>query len=204
MSSSRTGGPRGLAQRVVVLGGGGSRRLGQDKLAAQLGASTVLDTLLAGLVGVLADAQITVVGPARPTCVPVRWCQESPPGGGPVAGLAAALPDDPDAVVGVVAGDQPFAAAALPVLLGARGQADAAIGVDSSGRDQPLLGAYRTGPLRAAIGAQASGRAVHSVLSQLTVVRVSLDAAWCLDVDTAADLATARAMAKPRTPTLER
>lgn len=189
---------------MIVLGGGASRRLGQDKLAAPLGASTVLDTLLTGLADVLAGVPITVVGPARPTCVPVRWCQESPPGGGPVAGLALALPDDPDALVAVVAGDHPFAAAALPGLLGACGRADAAIGVDSSGRDQPLLAAYRTGPLRAAIGAQAHGRSVRSVVSQLTVVRVPLDAAWCLDVDTAADLAAARAMAQERSLTLER
>ena len=181
---------------MIVLGGGGSRRLGQDKLAAQLGATTVLDTLLAGLVDVLGAPSITVVGPARPTCVPVRWRQESPPGGGPVAGLALALPDDPSAVVTLVAGDHPFAAAALPVLLGARRGADAAIGVDPSGRDQPLLGAYLSGPLRSAIGPQPHGLAMRPVVSRLTVVRVPLDAQWCLDVDTAADLAAAREVAQ--------
>lgn len=186
---------------MIVLGGGGSRRLGHDKLAAQLGTATVLDTLLAGLVDVLAGPQITVVGPARPTCVPVQWCQESPPGGGPIAGLAFALPDDPAAVVSVVAGDHPFAAAALPVLLSARCGADAAIGVDPSGRDQPLLGAYLSGPLRVAIGADAHGRSVRSVLSRLTVVRVPLETLWCLDVDTEADLAGARDVAQARAPT---
>lgn len=189
---------------MIVLGGGDSRRLGQDKLAARLGRTTVLDTLLTGLVDVLGSAQITVVGPTRPTRVPVRWCRESPPGGGPVAGLALALPHDPAAVVTVVAGDQPFAAAALPLLLGAREPADAAIGVDSQGRDQPLLGAYLVGPLRAAIGTEHRGRSVRSVLSQLTVVRVPLAAIWCLDVDTEADLLAAREAAQARSPTLER
>ena len=179
---------------MVVLAGGGSRRLGHDKLTASLGrGATVLDTLLAGVRGALPLVDVTAVGPEVATTHPVTWVREDPPGGGPVAGLSAGLRglDDGDVAV-VLAGDQPFAGPALPLLLAALGTADAAIGVDPSGADQPLTGCYRVGPLRRAVGDAPAGRSVRSVLALLTVVRVDLSARASLDVDTAADLARAR------------
>lgn len=183
--------------QVVVLAGGSSRRLGEDKLAATLGSSTVLDTLLLGIAAVLPQVPVTVVGPERAAAVEVTWRREHPTGGGPLAGLGAALTDvDQLAVVLALAGDQPFASPALPVLLAALAaagtSADAAIGVDPTGHDQPLLAAYRAGPLNQAMGAAPGGRSVRDVVGRLTVVRVPLPARWCLDVDTAADLAVAR------------
>ena len=183
---------------MVVLAGGGSTRLGHDKLAATLGRRvTVLDTLLAGVRDALPTVDVTAVGPHRTTGAPVTWVREDPPGGGPVAGLSAGLGglDDDDVVV-VLAGDQPFVGPALPQLLEALGQADAAIGVDPSGADQPLTGCYRVGPLRRAVGAEPAGRSVRSLLASLTVVRVALSAHAGLDVDTVADLAAARAVAE--------
>jgi len=207
---------------VVVLGGGDSRRLGHDKLAASIGGRSLLDTLLAGLVANLPGVQVAVVGPERATQLPVTWCREEPAGGGPVAGLAVALAlapaADPRAVVALVAGDQPFAAPALPQLVsaldaallaapdstllaapGRRGDSigvDGAIGVDPAGRDQPLLAAYLAGPLRHAVGAHPAGQSMRSVLSRLSVVRLPLEGLWCLDVDTAADLDAARRVAR--------
>lgn len=181
------------AALVVVLAGGGSGRLGHDKLAAALGRTTVLDTLLGDLAAAWPGVPVTVVGPQRATATSVTWRHEDPPGGGPVAGLARALGGvDPAAVVAVVAGDHPFATPALPLLVAALGEADAAIGVDPSGRDQPLLGAYVAGPLLRAVGAHAAGQSVRGVVGRLTVVRVPLLARWCLDVDTPADLDDAR------------
>ena len=199
---------------VVVLGGGDSRRLGHDKLAASIGGRSLLDTLLAGLVANLPGVQVAVVGPERATQLPVTWCREEPAGGGPVAGLAVALAlapaADPRAVVALVAGDQPFAAPALPQLVSALDAAllaapgrrddsigvDGAIGVDPAGRDQPLLAAYLAGPLRHAVGAHPAGQSMRSVLSRLSVVRLPLEGQWCLDVDTAADLDAARRVAR--------
>ncbi len=191
---------------MLVLAGGGSRRLGHDKLAATLGRGvTVLDALLAGVHDALPLVDVTAVGPRRTTTQPVTWVREDPPGGGPVAGLAAGLVglDDGDVVV-VLAGDQPFVGPALPLLLAARGDADAAIGVDPSGSDQPLTGCYRVGPLRRAVGADPAGRSVRSLLTALTVVRVALSVPASLDVDTAADLAQARSVADgpPGAPSL--
>ena len=186
--------------RVVVLAGGGSRRLGHDKLAATLGRGvTVLDALLAGVRDALPFVQMSAVGPHRTTTQPVTWVREDPPGGGPVAGLAAGLVGlDDDDVVLVLAGDQPFVGPALPLLLEALGEADAAIGVDPSGADQPLTGCYRVGPLRRAVGADPAGRSVRSLLTALTVVRVALSVQASLDVDTAADLARARDVTQVR------
>src|ERR671921_203860 len=90
----------GRLRRVVVLAGGGSRRLGSDKLVADLDGRGVLEALL--------DA--------------VR-----------AAGLAAGTGSDDDDLVAVLAGDQPFGAAALAVLTAACSgdrSLDGAVGVD--------------------------------------------------------------------------
>jgi molybdopterin-guanine dinucleotide biosynthesis protein A len=139
----------------------------------------------------------------------VRWARERPPGGGPVAGVAAGLgavlaelPDLPWVVV--LAGDQPFAAEGVPALLAARtdgaddaddadGAVDAVVGVDGEGRDQPLLAAYRPVALAAQLTGEVAGRSMRSLLAGLTVRRVVLPPRSCLDIDDAAALEQARA-----------
>ncbi|GAA4351461.1 molybdenum cofactor guanylyltransferase [Angustibacter luteus] len=185
---------RRILDVVVVLAGGGSRRLGHDKLAARLDGVSVLDRLLAGVRGAAPDVPVLVVGARRATSVPVRWVREEPPGGGPVAGLARALDEVPDeAVLAVLAGDQPFAGAALPALLAAwPAQDDGVCAVDDGGRRQPLLALYRAGALRAAVGPSPVGRSMRSVLAGLALVEVAVPEPLLLDVDTEADLDRAR------------
>lgn len=197
---------------VIVLAGGRSARLGEDKTTADVGGATVLDRLLDGLARELPGVPVIAVGPRRPTTLDVTWVREEPPGGGPVAALAAALcaaspaiaggPDDE--VLAVVAGDHPFAAPAVAHLAAALGTAgpavDAVIGTDGDGRLQLLLGVHRGAALRAAVGDLAtgaeglSGRSVRAVVQRLRVQPVPLLPAWSLDVDTAQDLARARAI----------
>jgi molybdopterin-guanine dinucleotide biosynthesis protein A len=192
---------------VVVLAGGGSRRLGQDKTRVLVGALPVLDRLLSGLAEVVPGVPVVVVGPQRPTAAPVTWCREDPPGGGPVAGLAAGLaqpvpqretPVSDDGVLAVLAGDLPFAAPAVGLLLAALASApagtDGALGVDPDGDDQLLIGVHRTGPLRRAVAARAGVGSVRGVVSRLSVVRVPLPSPMTLDVDTPEDLERARAL----------
>lgn len=201
---------------MVVLAGGSSARLGEDKTTADLGGTTVLDRLLDGLARELPGVPVTAVGPWRPTTQQVAWVHEQPAGGGPVAALAAALcaspppvplaaGDGPDEeVLALVAGDHPFAAPAVALLtsaLDAAGPAvDAVIGTDGGGRLQLLLGVHRGPALRAAVADLAvesggvSGRSVRAVVRRLRVEPVLLQPAWSLDVDTAQDLARARAM----------
>jgi molybdopterin-guanine dinucleotide biosynthesis protein A len=192
---------------VVVLAGGGSTRLGQDKTRADVGGVAVLDRLLVGLGEVMAGVPVVVVGPERPTVRPVLWCREEPPGGGPVAGLAAGLaqpvgdpptPVPDDGLLAVLAGDLPFAAPALTLLLAAVAAAppgtDGALGVDSGGDDQLLVGVHRAGALRRAVAAQSAAGAVRAVVRRLSVVRAPLPWPLTLDVDTADDLERARAL----------
>jgi molybdopterin-guanine dinucleotide biosynthesis protein A len=127
--------------------------------------------------------------------------REQPPGGGPVAAIRAGLAVVRTEVVAVLAGDLPFlTAGVLDELLGALAD-DGALAVDDTGRDQLLLGVWRTPALRAAV-ARAPGHApVRRVLAPLTVARVRPVVAggspppW-RDCDTPADLARARAEAQ--------
>jgi hypothetical protein len=107
------------------------------------------------------------------------------------------VPDD--GVVAVLAGDLPFAAPAVGLLLAALASApagtDGALGVDSRGDDQLLVGVHRTGALRVAVAARSGVGSVRGVVSRLSVVRVPLPWPLTLDVDTAEDLEQARAVA---------
>nr|WP_107437407.1 DUF6457 domain-containing protein [Streptomyces qinglanensis] len=61
---------------------------GADKPAVTVGGRPLLDRVLTAC----GDAAATVVvGPRRPTCRPVLWAREEPPGGGPLAALQAGL-----------------------------------------------------------------------------------------------------------------
>ncbi|MER5478427.1 DUF6457 domain-containing protein [Streptomyces sp. NPDC002734] len=95
---------------AVVLAGGAARRLGgADKPGVRVGGRALLDRVLAAC----ADAGRTVVvADPRSTARPVRWARESPPGGGPVAALAAGLELTTADVVVVLSADLPFLDAA--------------------------------------------------------------------------------------------
>ena len=198
---------------VVVLAGGGSRRwAGRDKTGVLLGGVPVLEHAVRG-VAAAADVDlgdVVVVGPpehpARPrlaldTSLPatepargVRWVREEPPGGGPVAGLAAGVGALTPAVTRVVvgAGDAPFAGEAVPLLLDGLDEGlDGAIGVDAEGRDQPLLAVYRVAPLRAALSVFPSESSLRELVGRLRVARVPVGERPALDLDTPEDLATA-------------
>ncbi|MFI8824284.1 DUF6457 domain-containing protein [Streptomyces sp. NPDC053431] len=77
------------AYDAIVLAGGAARRLGgADKPGVRVGGRALLDRVLAGC----RDAGRTVVvAEPRGTARPVEWTREEPPGGGPVAALAAGL-----------------------------------------------------------------------------------------------------------------
>lgn len=196
-ATASVAGPPGtepVSVSAIVLCGGRSSRLGRDKTAERLGASTVLDRLLDGLPG---PWPVICVGPERPTTRAVDWAREHPPGGGPNAAIAAALDRVTTDLVVVAAGDLPFAAAAARDLADALRQpdptrVDACYALDADGRVQPLLAAYRTAALRAALPDPPQGTPARLVATRLAHrgVRVEPDAA--LDVDTEADLDRAR------------
>jgi molybdopterin-guanine dinucleotide biosynthesis protein A len=184
----------------VVLAGGEGRRLGGVvKPALAVGGRQLLDIA----VDVLAGAQvIVVVGAPLPTSSSVTWIREEPAGGGPVAGLAAALPllHSPHTVV--LAADLPFVTmAAVDQLVAAIGDAAAVIAVDDAGHDQPLIACFATDALRAALPAEPHGASMRSLLSELAtqdaIIRLDLggDPPVTWDCDTAADLTRAQELA---------
>ncbi len=180
------------AVSAIVLAGGTARRFGSDKLAAPLGDSTVLDRLLDGLPGPN-EWPVVCVGPARATSRPVHWVRENPPLGGPVAAIAAGLASGriPEGIVVVLAGDQPYAAAAalrLSALLDQSPDADAVVSVDDRGRTNPLLAAYRIEALRGALPADPGGAAARSLLDRLSVLPLRVGDEESRDVDTPEDL----------------
>lgn len=173
---------------AVVLAGGTARRLGGvDKPALLLDGRPLLDHVLAAVAG--AD-RIVVVGPERPSAVPVIWRRESPPGGGPVAAIAAALPDLTAPYCVVVAADLPRIAPAVPVLTKAIEDHDAAVLV-SGGRVNYLAAAWRTDALRAAIanGGDPAGAAARTLYAGHDIVEVTDAGGWGRGCDTWADFA---------------
>jgi molybdenum cofactor guanylyltransferase len=186
---------------AVVLAGGKAARLGgQVKPQLVVGDGTILDAVLAAV----ADAgRRVVVGPPQPVPAGVRLVREQPPGGGPVAALHAGLAEVEADVVAVLAGDLPFVTADLVRDLLGRLTGDGVLVVDDTGRDQLLLGVWRTAVLRAALPAQAAHVPLRRVLGALSVRRLrppvlpGRPPPWT-DCDTPADLARARDWAAAR------
>lgn len=183
---------------AVVLAGGGGRRLGGvSKADLVVGGRRLLDAVL----DATRDARAVVVVAPEEVAVPsgVRRTLEDPPGGGPVAGIAAGLAALPDADHGtvpwvlVLACDVPAAARAVPALTGAVGDAtDGAIVADAHGRDQPLLGLYRRSALAdvlGRLGRDVHGARVRDLVDALHLVRVEDPGDAASDVDTWADAA---------------
>lgn len=188
---------------ALVLAGGGGRRLGGvDKPSVEVDGAALLAAPVAAAAG--ADP-LLVVGPPRPG---VRTVREDPPGGGPVAAIAAGLAHVTGPVTVLLAGDLPFVDAAtvrrllnlltssLPSAAGPAG----AVLVDPEGWDQLLLSAWWTVRLRSAIAAvDPAGASVRRTLGGLPILRLPADPAgrpvW-FDVDTPAELERARAQSR--------
>lgn len=177
---------------AVVLAGGAGRRVGgADKTTLALGGGpSALERVLAAVAGA---ERVVVVGPRRelPGAVQPDWVREEPPGGGPLAAVAAgvaAVDRDLPAPAGrsgpvggraeavlVLAGDMPLVGAAVDALLAAAADGpDGAVLVDAAGVRQPLAAAYRPGWLTdrlAALGDPA-GQPVRRLLDGAAVTEV--------------------------------
>ncbi|MBF4567616.1 NTP transferase domain-containing protein [Plantibacter sp. VKM Ac-2880] len=198
---------------AIILAGGRSSRLGGVAKASLLHDGRTL-LQLAIEAARLTDGAIVVVGPDVETTGPVRFVREHPAFGGPAAAIAAGLDvlREPGSLpslgrsrgVAILACDMPGAAPALAVLLETAALAtdpepgvDGWIAVDAGGRDQPLLGVYRSDALERRVAeleaAQPSGDltgvAVRHLLSGLELRRVAVPEGGSADVDTWADAA---------------
>ena len=186
---------------------------------------------------VVVGPDVETAEPAAETTEPVRFVREHPAFGGPAAAIAAGLHAlrEPQATrnlrspsaplrspslsrgVAVLACDMPGAAPALAVILETAALAtaqepdvDGWIAVDAGGRDQPLLGVYRSDALERRVAelqaAQPSGDltgvAVRHLLSGLDLRRVAVPEGGSADVDTWTDAAELGVVASdtPTTP----
>ncbi|MEV6687788.1 NTP transferase domain-containing protein [Streptomyces sp. NPDC051130] len=197
-----------MSYDAIVLAGGAAQRLGgADKPGLHVGARTLLDRVL----DACADAAATiVVGTRRPTSRPVRWTREVPPGGGPVAALDAGLRQTSATRVLVLSADLPFLDRdTVRALLDAPGP-DGVMLRDPGGRDQPLVAAYRTEPLRREIALLATehgtlaGLPLRALTAELDLTTVTGAAPLAsFDCDTWDDLAAARARIREHGTVLE-
>lgn len=163
---------------AIVLTGGRSSRLGVDKATALVAGRRMIDRVLAQL----PEVPVVVVGP-DPEVPGVIVTREDPPGGGPAAGIAAALPLVHSEWVAVIAADMPFG---VPVLTGLPREADAVV-PRAGGHPQPLCAWYRV----AALNGLGPGVSMRTVLAGLQVHYVDVPEDAMADIDTPADLAAA-------------
>jgi molybdopterin-guanine dinucleotide biosynthesis protein A len=210
----------GIGYSAVVLAGGAGRRLGGPaKPALPMAGRPMLARVLAATE---AATRRVVVGPATlAPLVPagVALTMEDPPGGGPVAALAAGLAaldgaataGSPGEVVAVFAADLPLLsrpavdrllAALAPDSSAAAARIDGALYVDDDRRRQWLCGAWFLDAVRSRLDAMAvgraqaalAGRALRELFGPLRVAEVTTPdgepPAW-YDCDTAAQLAAA-------------
>jgi molybdopterin-guanine dinucleotide biosynthesis protein A len=170
---------------VVLAGGRGSRLGGVDKASVVVDGRTLLDHVLDA---VTSAHRTVVVGPRKDDVPGVTWTREDPPGGGPLAGLAAGLAHVDTGLVVVLAVDQPgITRSTVDRLLAAVGDTGAVL-VDDDGRAQWLIGAWRTRELRRALPADPRDASMRSVLGPLDPVAVTARPGEARDVDTPQDL----------------
>ncbi|GGU28053.1 molybdenum cofactor guanylyltransferase [Streptomyces lavendofoliae] len=183
-----------------MLAGGAARRLGGvDKPGVSVGGRTLLDRVLGACRGA---GRTVVVGGRRATVRPVVWAREEPPGSGPLAALAAGVRHVEADTVVVLSGDLPFLQdGGVRQLAGALadGDAEGVLSVDPDGRDQPLVAAYRTEPLRRELALLATehgnltGLPLRLLVRELRLLRIPSAPLASFDCDTWEDIATARA-----------
>ncbi|MEP6666722.1 MAG: molybdenum cofactor guanylyltransferase [Nocardioidaceae bacterium] len=182
---------------IVLAGGRGTRLGGIDKAALDVGGLALLDRTLSTVSGA---EPVIVVGPPRLLPAGLRAAQEDPPGGGPVAAIAAGLREmegyGADLIV-VLACDMPLLTSAHVdrlVQAASTGSGDGAVYIDDQGRRQHLAAAYRAEPLRAALLATApiENAAMRVVAKRLTLVEIQADPETTRDCDTWDDVTRSR------------
>ena len=130
---------------IVVLAGGRSTRMGADKAQVTVDGRRLIDRLWESLPSHCPRVAVA------PKNLGVPTVSETPPFGGPVAGIAAGLKELDTEWVAVLAVDAPGSAALLPQLAEAIGAADCAVVVNAEGFDEPLCALWRRASLIAAI-----------------------------------------------------
>jgi molybdopterin-guanine dinucleotide biosynthesis protein A len=179
---------------AIVLAGGAAARLGGvAKPLLSVAGVSLLDRVVAAVAGA---RRVVVVGPVQPVAGEVEFCREEPPGGGPVAAIAAGVRHTDADVVLVLAADLPWIAPAVPALRAAVPPSGVALLVDAGGRANYLAAAWRRAALVGALSrlGEVAGVPVRSLVDGVPHAPVPDPAGWGRDCDTWDDLSQARTL----------
>jgi molybdopterin-guanine dinucleotide biosynthesis protein A len=181
---------------AIVLAGGNSARLGGvDKAMVSVAGRPLLRHVLDAVDG--ATRRI-VAGPRRDVSLDVTWCREEPPGGGPVAGLSAALPLTAAPTVLVVATDLPGIGHVVKALLAAVRPGRVAVLSDGDGRAHFDAAAWPRRLLAERLSARpAENRSLRSLYEGLDVETIVDSSDAAADCDTWDDIRGARRRLEP-------
>lgn len=156
---------------AIVLAGGRSTRMGQDKASLVLDGRTLLQWVV-DAVSAVASEVVVVGAPGRglPAVVSPRMLRtvaDSVEGQGPLAGIIAGLEATERAVAVVVGCDQPFMRPALLAHLAELARTNAAAVPVVDGRPQPLGSAIRRETLPALRTAFDGGQRAARIIAEL-------------------------------------
>jgi molybdopterin-guanine dinucleotide biosynthesis protein A len=173
---------------AMILTGGRSSRFGSNKSLAMLNGQSLLSRLLSELAE---NIEVVIVGPTfESQSRSLKFIQENPVGGGPVAAVDAGLAMIDTEFVALLATDMPFAAAVLHELANSlEASLDGLIPLDAEGVPQTLCAIYRTSALRNALVklGNPQGRSMRSLVELLELKEIELSAVLksrLLDIDT--------------------
>jgi molybdopterin-guanine dinucleotide biosynthesis protein A len=182
---------------VVLVGGGATRLGGVNKPGLQVAGVPMIDRVLQAVRN--AEA-VVLVGPddalPRPRDAQLRRqisvVRENPPGGGPLAAVAAAFQILPKTdLTAVVAGDLPLLTSAAIQRLRESALDDGAVFVDDDGREQWLCGLWRTASVRRQLlDIEPHGAPMRRLFRDLSYARVRSETSpppW-FDCDTEEDI----------------
>lgn len=153
---------------------------------------TLLSHLLTDLA---ANIEVVIVGPTFESQLrSLKFVQEDPVGGGPVAAVDAGLAMIDTEFVALIATDMPFAAAVIHDLANSlKSSIDGIVPLDREGIPQTLCAIYRTDALKKAIEKLGSpqGRSMRSLAALLQLREIELPTSLksrLLDIDTPEEL----------------
>jgi molybdopterin-guanine dinucleotide biosynthesis protein A len=163
---------------LLVLAGGGSRRMGRPKAWLEVGETYLLRHVADRLAPVFSEVMVSFGEPEQlEEPVPYRVVFDRKPSAGPLGGLEAGLVAARNEVIFVVACDMPYVTQEIAqiAIAAARG-CDAAI-PRIDGRPEPVCGAYRRSALPFITGALNAGRFKAAELT------AELDVTWLEGLD---------------------
>ncbi len=209
-STTSTASAAGVNLDAILLAGGAGRRLGGlDKASIRLGGIRLVDRVVSAAKRAGA-ARIVVVGPEHAASDGSVSVREDPPGSGPLAGVAAALPSvtaewvlllpcdlvHPDTVCETLGLALPELAAPAGVHDGTpdgahEGACDGILLRDESGRRQWLAGIYSAAMLRRAVGrlgGELANRPLRVLFEGARLREIELGGGLSGDIDTPDEL----------------